>query len=42
MARNNIDEFRVKEIEDNRFKELVDERVSFMDDNYLKIKKKTL
>ena len=42
MARNNIDEFRVKEIEDNRFKELVDERVSLMDDNYLKIKKKTL
>ena len=42
MARNNIDEFRVKEIEDNRFKELVDERVNLMDDNYLKIKKKTL
>ena len=42
MARNNIDEFRVKEIEDNRFKQLVDERVSLIDDNYLKIKKKTL
>ena len=42
IARNNIDEFRVKEIEDNRFKQLVDERVSLIDDNYLKIKKKTL
>ena len=42
MLTHKIDEFKVREIEVSRFKELTDDRVSNLDDRYLKEMKKTL
>lgn len=42
IVRNNLDEVEIKQIEDERFEQLVDDRVSDLHPNYLESIKNTL